>query len=129
MSQPYTDRGELDGCEVVVVSLIVSGRDSSEVFEFVEEAFDQVAIFVEEVTEHRFDHALRHGADIGPGAARIHFCAQSIGVIGPVGKQDISFTDGIEHVGRAAAIGGLAFGQLEHDRQPHRIDQRMYLRG
>lgn len=118
----------MDGGEVVVVSLIISGGDSSEVFEFVKEAFDEVAMFVEEAAEHRFDHTLRHGADIGPSAARIHFCAQGIGVIGPVSKQDVPFADGIEHVRRAATIGGLSFGQLEHDRQTHCIDQRVYLR-
>ncbi len=79
-------------------------------------------MFVKEVAEDRFDHALRHGEDIGPSTSRIHFCAQGIGVIGPVGKQDIAFANAIEHVRRAAAIGGLSFGQLEHDRQPHRID-------
>jgi hypothetical protein len=60
----------LDGGEIVIVSLVISGCDSPEVFEFVEEAFDQVAVFVKEVAEHRFDHALRHGTDIVPGTAR-----------------------------------------------------------
>jgi hypothetical protein len=97
------------------------------VFDFVEEAFDEVPVFVEEPTERRFTDALWHGADIGPSAARIHFCAQGIGVISPVGKQDIPFAHSIEHVRRATAIGSLPFCQFEHDGKTHRIDQRMYL--
>ena len=41
----------MDGCEEVIVAFVVSGCNGAEVFEFAEEAFDEVAIFVEKVAE------------------------------------------------------------------------------
>jgi hypothetical protein len=70
--------------------LVVSGCNSPEVFELIEEAFDEVPVFVEEVTEGRFTDELWHGADIGPSAARTHLCAQKIRIISAVSEQDIA---------------------------------------
>ena len=76
MSQPDPDCCELDRGEIIIVSLIVSRGNCSEVLDFIKEALDEVALLIEEVTKCRFDHALRHGSDIGPGTARLHFGAR-----------------------------------------------------
>ena len=82
MSQPHTDRCELDRGEIIVASLIGSRGNCSEVLEFVKEAFDEVALHIEEVTQHWFDHALRYGADVGSGTpwsvAIVPFLAKSL---------------------------------------------------
>jgi hypothetical protein len=51
--QPDPDGGELDGCEEIVVSFVVTGCDGTKVFEFVEEAFDQIAVAIEKWAERR----------------------------------------------------------------------------
>ena len=61
MPQPNSDCGGFDGGEIVVVSFVISGCHCPEVFEFVEETFHQVAGFVKNLAEGRFETALGHG--------------------------------------------------------------------
>ena len=127
MSQPDADRSELDGSEEVVVPFVVSGCDGSEVFEFVEEALDEVSVAIEEGAEGGLLLASWHGLDVGPCAPRGNLDTQGIGVVGAVGEQDVTVSQGIEHVACAAPVMGLAGGQLESDRQSVGIDQRVDL--
>jgi len=68
MSQPYPDRGELDRGEEVVVTLVATGGDGSEVFALVEEWFDEVAIAVKEGL--KAETRLRHGLTQSSAAQR-----------------------------------------------------------
>ncbi len=52
-SHPNSYCGELDEGEVVGVVLFIARGDGSEVFEFIEEALDEVAVSVEEGAERR----------------------------------------------------------------------------
>ena len=70
MPDPYSDGSEFDEGEIVVGMLFVSCCDGAEVFEFVEEALDQVALSVEIGAEGGHVLAVRHGLDVGPCAAR-----------------------------------------------------------
>ena len=78
---------------------------------------------VEEGAEDWHRIALRHGFDVGPGAARRERGAQCIAVIGRVGEQDLALAETVEHIGRALAVMGLAFAELEDDRQTVCVDQ------
>ena len=68
-------------------------------FEFVEEPLDSVALPIDPGAEWKCFDAVRHGADVGPCAPRRHFGAQGIAVISAVGEQDVSGTEGFEHIG------------------------------
>jgi len=54
-AHPNSEGGELDGGEEVVVAFVVSRGDGSEMLEFVEEAFDGVALFVDSPVETEGD--------------------------------------------------------------------------
>jgi hypothetical protein len=60
----------LDGCEEIVVSFVVTVCDGTRVFEFVEEAFDQIAVAIEKWAERRDIFAVRHGEN--GGAKLVH---------------------------------------------------------
>jgi hypothetical protein len=75
----------LDGCEEIVVAFVVSGCDGSEVFEFVEEALDGVALAVNPSAEREGFDTVGHGADVGPGAALGDGLAQRVRIAGAVG--------------------------------------------
>ena len=92
-------------------------------FEFVEEAFDQITLPLEPFAESRWIEPVWHRPDIGPCAALLHGVAQSVGIVGPVGQQDIARHDAVEHVVGAAPVMRLALGQLEMDGQAAGIDK------
>ena len=66
-AQLDADDGEFDGREVVVVAFVVSSGNGTEVFELVEEPFDDVALFVEFAVEGRWCFAVAHGSHVGDG--------------------------------------------------------------
>ena len=109
--------------------LLVPGCDGAVVFDFAEEALDEIAEFVKVAAECGRLGSLRHGPDIGPDAARGHFGSQCVRVIGAVGQQDIAIGEGVEHIGGAAAVMRLARCDLQQDRQAAGINQRMDLGG
>ena len=84
--------------------LFVSGGDSSEVLEFIEEPFDSVALAVEPGGEGGAVLAARHRADIAPGAASFEVSAQRITVIGAIGKEDVPGLDGVEQAGGGGSV-------------------------
>lgn len=98
-------------------------------FEFVEEPLDSVALPIDPGAEWKCFDAVRHGADVGPCAPRRHFGAQGIAVISAVGEQDVSGTEGFEHIGGRASVVGLALGQLEADRSSLGVNECMDLGG
>jgi hypothetical protein len=63
---------ELDACEIIFWALVVSGGDGTKVFEFVEEALDEVSV------------AIRHRLDIGPRTTGGKRAAQRVGVVGAI---------------------------------------------
>lgn len=126
---PDSDSGELDQGDVVFGMLLVARGDGAIVFDFAEEPFDRIAQFVKRHVEGGMADPVGHGPDIGDGTALFHRCSQGIGVVSPVGEQDIARTQAVEHVSGAAPVVGLARRNLEQDRQPIGIDQCMNFGG
>ncbi len=89
--------------------------------DFVEEPFGQIALAIEPSVESQGCDAIGHRLHIGPGAARGQGLAQGIGVVGSICQQHVAAFDGVDHVLRTAPVMGLAFGDLEPDRQAARI--------
>lgn len=102
--------------------------DGSEVLDFAEKAFDEVAVAIEELAEGRDVFPVRHWLHVCPGAAFRERAAQVVAVVGAVGQQDLAFADVVQHIGGAAPVMSLAFGQLQPDRQAVGIDEGMDLR-
>src|SRR3972149_3306702 len=111
-SHPDSGRGELDTGEIVVGAFVVARGDASEVFEFVKEALDEVAVAIKEGAEGRDVLAVRDGVGIGPRAAFGEGLAQGVAIVGAVGEQDVAGSKGVEHILGRAAIVSLAFGEL-----------------
>lgn len=109
--------------------LFEAGCDGSEVFEFIEEALDAIAISIKVGTEGWDVDAPRHRLDVGPDSPVGQLLAKGIAVVSAIGQQDLSGPEGVEHVLCAAPVMGLALSQLEHDRQTTGIDQGMDLGG
>ena len=129
MPQPDADSGELDEGEVVCGVFLVSGGDGSVVLELVEEALDLVPVAIQEGTECRRVAPVRHRFDVRPGALGGHGSSQRIAVVGAVSEEGLPGMQPVEHVGGAAAVMGLAFCQLDRDRQAVGVHQRVDLGG
>lgn len=80
--------------------------------DFVKEALDKISISVEVRAKSRQILAVRHGLDVGKGAARGEALAQRVAVIGAVCQKVLTLDKRIEHIAGAASSMGLAFGQL-----------------
>ena len=93
---PDSGGGKFDESEVVGVVLFEASCDGPEVFELVEEAFDEVAIAVKPRTESRDVHPVRHRLDVGPGATSRDSLTQGVTVVTSIRKQDLTFADGVE---------------------------------
>lgn len=85
-------------------------------FEFAEEAFDEVAIAIEERTEGRDTFSVGHWLDACPCAARCQGISHGVAIVGTVGQQDAAFARAIEHIVGRSSVMGLSFGQLQPDR-------------
>jgi hypothetical protein len=79
--------------------LFVARGVRPEAFEFVEEAFDEVAVSVEKAAEGRNVFAVGHRLDIGPDAACREGAAERVAVVGAIGEQDLTVAEILEQVG------------------------------
>ena len=78
---PDSDGGKFDEAHEVYEELVVSGCDATELFELVEEALDDVALFVEISVVGALDVAVSLGRDDDFGPAFSNLLAETIGVI------------------------------------------------
>ena len=99
--------------------------DCTKVFELIEETFDKVSVFVEIFVEPWDVHAVRHGLDVGLGAAFGQGNAQGVAVIGAVCEQGLAGADTVQHILGATAVMGLALGQFQGERVAVGVDHRM----
>lgn len=126
---PYSDGDDLNGGEEVDGMLFEAGCDPAGVLELVEEAFDEIALPVEDLAV-----APRHASapgrwDAGPDAPLSQALAEPVGVIGLVAEEA---TIGWEHVdqgGNGREVMRLSWGQGQADRQPAAIDHGVDLGG
>jgi len=77
----------LDGCEEVIVAFVVSGCNGSEVFEFVKEPLDGIALFIEPWAEGGDIDTGWHGADTTPRSSSFEALSQTITVVSTVCQQ------------------------------------------
>jgi len=128
-SHPDSYCGEFDEGEVVGVVFFEAGGLGSEVFELVEDAFDEISKAVEIWTERGDVDAPWHRFDVGPGPSFVEGLAQGVAVVGAIGEQNLARGEAIEHIGGAAPVVRLACGQLEGDGQAIGVDEGVDLGG
>jgi len=96
--------------------------------EFIEEALDEITPFVEALAEGRQIGSIGHKSDIGARALCSEALAQGVGIVGSVTQKHIAATERAHHVLGAASVMGLAFGDLQENRQAAGIDKDMDFR-
>lgn len=88
--------------------LVIASGDTAVVFEFVEEALDEVALSLEPGREADGIAPVALGWDVGPATAASHHGAQPVSIIGPVCKHHLTVADIGEQFGRRLDVVGLA---------------------
>jgi hypothetical protein len=111
--------GEEISCEFVI-----SRGDCPEMFEFVEEAFDEIALAIKREVARAWDFAVglggNHGGDVSPGKG----LDQHVGVVSLVPDQRLRL-DIVKQRLRAGQIVSLAWGEHQRDGVAEGIDERM----
>ena len=116
---------ELYGGEVVFGALVISGCDSSELFDLVEESFNEVPLPIDPARKHERALAVCLRRDVGPGLSLGRLGADCVGVITLIGKQDITFAEVVCQCIGFSAVSNLAAGQTERDWPTFGIDERV----
>jgi hypothetical protein len=115
LSQPQDDCGECDYGEIVSGGLFEARCDSSELFEFAEAAFDQMALGIEVLIKRMFFGARGVAGNDGDGVFVIDGLAEVVSVISGVCHDNLG-GEAIDERGRLRDIAHLARGE----REPHR---------
>ncbi len=119
--QPDTDGGEFEHGEIVRGGLFVARGDTSEVFDLVEEALDEIALFVKLGIERTGLASVGLGRDIGGCSATFDPVSDAVGIVGVgivglVGQADAALLQRLEQRASGLAVVGLARGEREADR-------------
>ena len=113
MFDPESCCGESDGCEEVSCELVISCGDGAEMFEFVEEALDQIALAIEAEIDGTADADVALAGDVGLGAAGFDQIDDGLGVIATVGDDIAGERQIVEELRGRGFVGGLTGGEGE----------------
>ena len=122
MPDPESCRRESNGGEKVSGEFVVSGCDPPEVLEFVEEAFDEVALAVDMEIDRALDLDVALGGDVSVGAAGLDEFDDGAGIIAAVGDHVAGQTQSVDQDRKRGFVGGLARREYEPDRQAASVD-------
>ncbi len=122
MSDPESHGSEGDCSEEVPCELVVARGDAPEVFEFVEEALDEVALAVERRVDGALALAVTLGRDVRPGAMRDEQFEDGAGVVAAIGDDIAGRSQPFDQRRHGGLVGGLAGCEHEADWQAAAID-------
>jgi len=105
--------------------LVVAGCDSAIMLDPIEEPLDAVAQLVGAFVEGGRRSAMVQGSDVGCRALRRDLGSERVAVVTTIGQQHTLARQRAEHVFPAPAVVGLAFRQLDRDREAVAIDNRV----
>lgn len=126
---PEPEGDDLYGSQEVLGSFVVSGGDSSELLDLVEEPFDEVALPIDPGREDESPLAVGFGWNVGPGLPLGGFGADGVAVIAFVGQQNGPVTKVLCQGVSLGAIGNLSGGQAQVDGAAFRINERVDFAG
>ena len=104
---------------------VEAGGDGAEVLDAVEEALDAVAQLVDPRAERRWVGAMVERADVGIGALPGNLGAERVAVVAAIGEQDAVRPERAQHVFATLSVVRLTLGQLERDREPVAVNDRV----
>lgn len=126
---PVSDTDELDGGEKVGRILVIAGGDATELLDAVEEAFDEVPLFIEPRREGEALLAVGSIGDVGPDIPGCGRFADGVAVIPLVPQQGCAFGNGLDQRLGLAGIVDLPAGQSEADRASVSVDKSVEFAG
>ena len=126
--EPSQGANELQSCEKIARGLFVARGDATEVFDELEESFDQIALAVKREIAIAFVLAIRLWRDDRLDRARPEAGNEDVGVVALVGEDGFR----LDLCGQRFSLGdvvNLTCGQSERERVSQRIDDHMDLCG
>ena len=106
---------------------VVSRCNGTEVLDPVEVQLDHVAQLVDTRVEGWRIGAMIERTDVGIGPLVCDFRPQHVVVVAPVGEQNAVGSERAENILTAFSVVRLALSQLERDREPVAVDDRVVL--
>ena len=128
MSYPNLCCDQFQSGEEVLGVFLIARRDGAKVFDFVEEALDEVSLAVQGLVEMVRGYAVGLGRDVGPEPVPQRGFAQGVAVIGSVRQQNAVAVQRGEKVFDGGAVMALPGGQEKVDRIAAGVDQGVDLR-
>ena len=101
----------------VAGGFVVTRGDASEVLEFIEEAFDEIALAVEGRIDRTLNLSVALGGNVRLAAALVHQIDDGPGVITAIGNESASWGQAVEQRGDGSLVGCLAGGEHDPQRQ------------
>ena len=125
MSEADADRREDDRCEEVSSELVVARGDSAQMFEFVEEALDEVALAVAFRIDGANDTHVALAWDMGGCSHHGEQLDDRARTVAAVGDRLAGRAQAVDQAGQGGFVGSLTGGQQQPNRQTHGIDDRV----
>ena len=107
--------------------LVEAGRDGAKMLDAVEEPLDAIAMLVDARAESGRIGAMVERPNVRQRAGVGDFRPEPLAVITAIGQQDAVWAKQSEHVLAGLSVVRLPLGQLEEDREPVRVDNRVDL--
>lgn len=126
LAEPDHGACEMDESHEGGDRLLAAQCDATEAFEFVEEALDLMALFVEPPVDCRLSGAAGIGLDLRRCAEILsNEDAQRIGIIGSIGDDVTDATQAFQEAQRLWSVATLPRRRVNTDRQSDGIDGRV----
>ena len=122
MSDTDADCGKRDGRQEVSGELVVARRDPAQMFEFVEEALDQVALSIEFEVDAADHPDVALAGDMRGGAERSEQLDDAAGAVAAVGDRSARRPQAVDQARQGGLVGGLTGRQQKADRQTGRVN-------
>jgi len=125
-SEPQSDGSKLDHSEEGRREFVVACRDASEVFDFVEETLDQVAVTIEDFAETAFPSSVGFTWNIGCRSLILDVSAEVVCIVCFVAKDNLTGLQSCEQGFCRDAVMHLACGDGQTHRQPFLVSDGVY---
>lgn len=127
MFDPETNGGECECGEEVSGELVEAGGDAPEVFEFVEEPLDAIALSVDFGIDRAADPDIALAGDVGAAAHGFYEVNDAAREVAAISNHATPQCEAGKQFRRRGLVGGLAGRENQPDGQSARVDHDMDL--